>query len=306
MSAGLVGIRKALDAKETKQAYDVRTELVREYPRLLDNPELSKLVLEASGIQKGLVRSASSLPSVSSQSIDSETYRSVFLDNRIGRDIPELVGRVVYFKARGSVLAVAADSGKVLWRRYVGNTNLNPPVSLGDSLTDGVLLSDGTRQELQRVADNKIQWRSSIGEAFNSPQIDGDTVFVSTESGKVLALDSMSGDARWGRELPQPLPVTPGLQSGGRFLYQPGEHSNLYVLSRNNGECIQSYYLGHDLRTVAVPAIYLLGHLFVIENAGSDYCLVHILKVDESTGMLTKAQSSIRLNGAVTTPPESP
>lgn len=304
LSKTLTDIRAALDAKETKKAYDFRTELVRKYPRLTDHPELSKLVLEASGIQKSLVRSADTLPAISSEQILTDQYLTVFLDHLTGRSIPDLAGRVVYFKAQGSVLAIAADSGKVLWRRYVGNNNLNPPVPLGESLADGVLLSDGIRQELQRVAENKIQWRAKIDEAFSIPQVDRETVFLSTESGRVFALDAMTGDAKWGRTLPQPLPVPVGFEPRGSFLYQPGEHSNLYVLSRQNGECVQSYYLGHDLGTVAVPPIQLLGHLFVIENAGSDFSLLHVLAIDEKTGQVSKAQSSIRLNGVVTSPPE--
>lgn len=304
LSKALTEIRAALDAKETKRSYDVRTELIRKYPRLIDHPELSSLVLEASSIQKNLVKSSSSLPPVSSEPIDTDQYLTVYLDHLVGGTVPELTGRVVYFKARGSVLAVAADSGKVIWRRYVGNDNLNRPVPLGDSLADGVLLSDGSRQELQRVAENKIQWRTKFGESFSEPQLDDETLFVSTESGNVYAMDAMTGDTRWGRSLPQPLPVAPGMQARGDYLYQPAEHSNLYVLSRDNGECVQSYYLGHDLRTVAVPPVELLGHVFVIENAGSDYSMLHILSVDSATGKVEKAQSSIRLNGVVTSPPE--
>ena len=288
LSKTLTDIRGALDSKETKRAYDFRTELVRTYPRLTDHPELSKLVLEASSIQQNLVRSADSLPTISSEPIVTDKYLSVFFDHLTGTTIPDLSGRVIYFKARGSVLAIAADSGRVLWRRYVGSNNINPPVPLGESLADGVLLSDGIRQELQRVAENEIQWRAAIGEPFSVPQVDSDTIFVSTDSGRVFAMDAMTGDARWGRVLPQPLPVPVGFQPRGSFLYQPAEHSNLYVLSRSTGECIQSYYLGHDLRTVAVPPIQLLGHLFIIENAGSDFSLMHILNVDEKTGQVSK------------------
>jgi outer membrane protein assembly factor BamB/TolA-binding protein len=304
LAKALTEMRAALDAKETKKAYDVRTELVRNYPRLTDQPQVSELVLEASAIQQDLVQSASTLPEVTTEAINTDQYKMVFLDNLTGQAIPELANRVVYFKVRGAVMAVSAETGKILWRRYVGNSNLNPPVPLGDSLSAGVLLSDGTREELQRVAENQIEWRSKIGEPFNVPVVDSGTVLVSTRSGLVLAIDAMTGDARWGRKLPQPLPVPPGKQPNSPFLYQPAEHSNLYVLSNSNGQCVQSYYLGHDLGTIAVPPIQLLGHLFVFENAGSDYCMVHVLAIDSQTGMLKKAQSSVRLNGVVTAPPE--
>lgn len=297
-------MRAAVDAKETKQAYDIRKELVRKYPRLGDHPDLAKLVLEASGIQQNLVKASSNLPAVSTEEVAAPQMQAVMLTNRIGTAIPELANRVVYFRARGSIWAVDAETGNIRWRRYVGYESNNPPVSLGDAPTDGVLLSDGVRGELQRISDNAVQWRSQFGEAFNSPIVDGGTVYVTTASGKLFAIDSETGDARWGRELPQPIPVAPGRQAGGSYLYVPGEHSNLYVLESSTGKCIQSYYMGHDVGTIRVAPVPLLGHLFVFENAGSDYCLVHFLKIDEATGQLSPAQANQRLSGNVTTNPE--
>ncbi len=296
-------MKKAIAEKETKDAFDMRTELIRKYRQLSDHPELTSLVLEASSIQRELVKSAEQVPQVSTEPLADSAYQSLLLANRTGRSVPELVGRVVYLRARGSVLAVAADSGQILWRRFVGYNIDNPPVPLGDALDDGVLLSDGRQGELQRIANNKVVWRAAINERFSIPVVDGSTIFTTTESGRVLALDSQTGDSRWVKQIPQALQVAPGKQPRGNFMYVPAEHSNLYALSADNGSCVQSYYVGHDLGTIRVPPVELLGHLFLFENAGTDYCLVHILKVDEQAGTVEVAQSEIRLTGNVMTSP---
>lgn len=67
-----------------------------------------------------------------------------------------------------------------------------------------------------------------------------------------------------------------------RRLYVVGDHSNLYVLNSRDGSCVESYYLGHESQTISVPPVPLLGHLFIIENAGLNYANVHVLRVDDA------------------------
>ena len=81
--------------------------------------------------------------------------------------------------------------------------------------------------------------------------------------------------------------------------YLPGNHSNLYVLDTTDGSCLQSFYVGHEEGTVTVPPVPLLGHLFVIENAGVDYANVHVLRVDDTGSQLSIAQPPFRLTGNV-------
>lgn len=304
LTKALAEMRSAIAEKATKKAYDIRMELVRQFPRLLDHPELASLVLEASAIQRDLVTAAAKNPVVSREPDVVETNKTVLLTNLTGSGAADLIGRVVYFKVRGAVMALEANTGQVLWRRYVGYDTDNPPVALGDRPNDGVLLSDGRKGELLRVANNKTEWRAVIGESFSPPIVDGETVYTTTESGILLALDTVSGATRWAQQIPQTAHTSPGLMRRGAHLYQMADHSNLYVLSSQNGSCIQSFYIGHDVGTARVPAVALLGHLFVIENRGSDYCLVHILRIDDTTGQVSKAQDPVRLDGNVTTSPE--
>lgn len=301
--ATVAAMKEALGKEDTKAAYDLRTELVRRYPRLTDDGDLRSLILQASGIQQNLVAAAPSLPRVSREELETEKIDSVLLNNRLGQSVADLANRVIYFRARGLVLALDAETGAIRWRRYVGSANNNPPLPLGDGPTDGVLLSDGREGELQLVSDNELRWRSLIGEPFHPPLVDGNTVYLATPSGSVFSIDAREGDARWGRRLPQTAPVPPGRQIGGSGLYIPGEHSNLYVLESSSGKCLQSHYLGHQPGTISVSPVSLLGYLFVFENAGSDYSLCHVLKIGDNDGLLNVAQNSVRLAGNVKTPP---
>jgi outer membrane protein assembly factor BamB len=172
-------------------------------------------------------------------------------------------------------------------------------------LDDGVLLSESASLEVLRCngTDGSVAWRSPIGETFSEPIYVGDEVYVATQPGRLLALDAISGDPKWATQFPQPLEAGPGIDDRARRGYIAGNHSNLYVINTRDGSCLESFYIGHMENTIDVPPVPLLGHLFVIENAGTDYANVHVLRVDESGQNLRKAQSPFRLTGNVIVPP---
>src|SRR5690606_27962908 len=144
-------------------------------------------------------------------------------------------------------------------------------------------------------------------EPFSQPVTHRDDIYLSTQSGRVLALDSETGDARWATVIPQSVDLSPGINDRAGKLYLPGNHSNLYVLDRRSGKCLESFYLGHAAGTVAVPPVALqggdTGHVFVFENAGADFARMHVLKCDSSGTSLQVAQPPFRLVGNVTVDP---
>jgi len=299
-------MRTALDAKETKTAYDERKELLRDYPELTDDTYLQELILEASGIQKDLVAVDAKVPDTLRDDVPQREQRSIVLANLVGAGAPGLANRVVYFQVRGSVLAFEADTGKHLWRRFVGYQHSHLPLALGDAPGDGVLLSDGARSEVQRLSGTagELQWRTQIGEPFSKPQVEGESVYLSTSSGRLLGLDAMTGDAKWVVQLPQTTRVSPGVSDRASRLYQIGDHSNLYVIDAKNGKCVESFYTGHVEDSIRVPPVPLLGHLFVIENIDPKNSRIHILRMNEQGEGLVKAQPSVPLTGNVITPPK--
>ncbi len=294
-------MKTALDAKNTKEAYDIRMQLLREFPELHDHERLVTLIRAASDIQQTLVQPSSNLPETSNEATEVAQVPSVVLTTLAGKNAPDLRGETLYFRARGSILAFDGENGKLRWRKFVGNSEDLPPVRL----EGGVLLSESAAFDVLRVTemDGKVAWRSHIHEEFNQPISVADDVYVATDSGRLIALDADSGDPKWATQIPQPLETGPGVDDRANRAYVPGNHSNLYLLNSRDGSCLESFYIGHEEGTISVPPVPLLGHVFVIENAGSDYANVHVLRVDESGQNLRIAQPLFRLTGNVRIPP---
>jgi outer membrane protein assembly factor BamB len=296
-------IKRSLDEKKTKEAYDTRKELLRQFPELHDNERLVSLIARASDIQQTLVQPSSNLPELIEDAPASDSIRSIVLTTLAGTSAPDLIGQTLYFRAGGSILAFEGESGKLRWRKFVGYAKDLPPLPLDDG--SGVLLSESASLQVMHCRDDDggVAWRSTIGEEFSQPISVGDDVYVATLSGRLVSLDADSGDAKWATQFPQPLESGPGVDDRANRAYITGNHSSLYVLNTRDGSCLESFYIGHEEGAITVPAVPLLGHVFVIENAGSDYALVHVLRVNETGESIKIAQPPFRLTGNVRVPP---
>lgn len=293
---------KLLAEKQTKAAYDVRDDLIREFPELGDNERVASLIRQASKIQQELVESTAKLPQLIAVEEETE-LKPVVLTARSGQPVIDLRDEVIFIRTKGSVLAFNGEDGTLLWRRYVGDTLAHSPVRLDEG--SAVLLTESAALSIERCdgRTGEVDWRVEIGEPFNQPVVSREDIYVSTKSGRLVSIDATTGDAQWAQQIPQTLEVGPGVDSRASVAYIPGDHSNLYVLNSRDGSSIESYYIGHRSGTISVPPTPILQHLFVIENKGSDYCLVHILGVDENGTSVTKAQDPIRMSGNVVVSP---
>ena len=291
---------ESLAGDKTKEAYDTRTQLLRDFPDLRDNERLVKLILEASEIQQRLVEPSANLPETIEASPEDDSVDSVLLTTLAGGVAPELRGVTLYFRAGGSILAFDGENGKLRWRKFVGYSKDLPPLRLDD----GVLLSESASLEILRCSeiDGKPIWRAQIEEPFCQPISSGDEIYVSTESGRLICLDVETGETKWATQIPQGLEVGPGVDDRAQRAYVAGNHSNLYLVNTRDGKCLESFYVGHEPGTVSVPPIQLLGHVFVIVNAGSEYANLRVLRVDETGGGLKQTQN-FRLTGNVMVPP---
>lgn len=303
LDAAVKAMKQSLADKDTRAAYDTRFGLLDDFPELLDDSRLAELIREASGVQQTLVARADGTPEVTDIPVENDSLRAISLTNNTGEKLPGLRDQIVYVRAGGSVLAFAAEDGRLLWRKYVGQSQSHPPVRIDDGL--GVLLSNGERKEISRCdgETGELVWRSLLEEPFDAPSVGRNKVYVSGQSGKLYALDSETGSPDWVTQLPQPMEVSPGVDDSTKMLYVTGDHSNLYVINNRDGSCVESFYVGHDRGTIQVPPLPLLEHLFVIENTTTNTAKVHVLKMNkQGTGLVT-AQSPFQLTGNVTVPP---
>ncbi len=309
LDEAVASMEASLKEKNTKQAYDTRFELLRGFPELEVNERIVKLVNEASGIQQQLVKPATDRPTVSTEPLPIDAVKKIVLTSNSGESAPRLTDEVVYMRVHGGVLALSAADGKLLWRRYVGYGQDHAPIAVNEGGQEGVLLSDSQTLEIQRTEGGKgeIRWRTKIGELFSQPLAYGKDICLSTQSGRLMAIDSETGEPRWVTQIPQPLEETPGINAPINKLYVTGDHSNLYVIDKRSGTCNESFYIGHKKGTCSVPPVTLQGkdggHVFVFENAGVDYSLMHILKCNAEGGGLTVAQPPQRFDGNVMVSP---
>ena len=140
LDASEASMKSALDEKKTKEAYETRDELLRSFPELHDDERLVTLIQSASAIQQTLVKPSGDLPKTTTEAKASDSLKAIVLTTLTGQSAPGLRGETLYLRAGGSVLAFAGETGKLLWRKFVGYAKDLPPVPMDDG--GGVLLSD--------------------------------------------------------------------------------------------------------------------------------------------------------------------
>ncbi len=148
----------------------------------------------------------------------------------------------------------------------------------------------------------RLRWRQVVDGPPATPLVVRERTLVGTRSGKLLVLDTESGQQRGYIQLPQPLRVPPVVEPRERLYYQIAEHSNVYVLAAESGECREVFYLGHEPESVAVPPLLVGRYLIVVENRGPEDSLLRVLLADED-GLKLKAVEQAPLRGHVFSPP---
>ncbi len=297
---------QSLEQKDTDAAYDIRLQLIRNYPILESNEQLQARVLEASRIQRSLVSSGSLAPQVSDSGPETTAGNSFILGNRYGGQASQLKDQVIFARVKGSVYGLDGASGEILWRHYVGREFESNPIRIGTGSTADALICQPEKGFLQRVegrtGDSK--WFVDFGRPIHTPVVEGPDLFVATRDGEIASLDVEGGQVIWNQKLPQPVEVGPGLAFGKPNLYLPGDHSNVYVLSRSDGTCREVFYSGHSKGSIRVPPQLLLGQLFLFQNINSNSARIRILGLSEDGLELSPSQVPLAVEGNVVVAPQ--
>jgi eukaryotic-like serine/threonine-protein kinase len=131
------------------------------------------------------------------------------------------------------ILAVNAEDGSVIWRTPTGGWVWSGPALAGDNLYVGDL--DGNFYAM-RAADGQIVWSLTPeqlnGAIVGSPLVVEDTLYFSSESGSVYALDT-GGRILWTQEI------------GGRMLAAPVLAGDLLLVAPNQAD-LQLFALNLD------------------------------------------------------------
>lgn len=308
LTAALTSIDQAVAADDTVKAFETYRALVRKFPGLDSNPRLNAAVVRIGQRERNLVKTvAQSVEPQTPADMPSPAEAVLVLARRSSAPAATGDGPTAVVLAGGSVYGLDTLSGRLLWRHHVGMGTRFHPVRLSDQDDADALLIHGQRQELLRcqARDGRIVWRFSVGEPLSNATIAGRFIYTATATGRLLEIDAQTGQSARHAVLPQKLPVAPAVAPNRPRAYQVGEHSSIYVLSTDTLECKDVYYLAHKPGTVDLPPVVHRNFVFVVENAGSGYALLHPLAILSGGDgpELRAAQTPIRLTGNVRVPP---
>ena len=306
LASTLAAMKTSVEAKDVSKTYDLRRTLVRKYPQLSADSKLGELLSEATKIQLGLVTASSAMPIVNSEVATKLAGNKAILAGRTISGTDGESGSTIYLRVAGSVVAMNAGNGRVLWRHHIGRDWTGSPKRVNSTDDSDVLVYVQEQGLLKRLAaaDGSVLWETTIPGRIVEPLIDGDDIFVAARSGEVFCIDAVTGQSRWGKKYPQPIDIGLGGSPGKKKRYLVGDHSNLYVVSRASGQCDEVVYLGHNPSTIAVPPIWILNHLILFENDGTDFCTMRVFNTDEEGLGLTPAQNPVIFRGHVVVEPQ--
>lgn len=307
LASAMEELQANLKSGDIVAAYQAREKLLQEYPTLEKNPDVVKNTLSISQRERDLV-STSPASQAAATDDPASAHPQVVLASRSGETLNVPADATAFVLVRDAVYAVEAASGKIRWRRYLGQgSRIRPlPLTGGD-----VLVAEESRREVLRLAGatGKVVWRQTLEDAFFAPQQSGEFLYITLASGRVARVNAATGEMDRAAQLPQKAAVAAGVDTRGKLLYQPGEHSTLFALAADDsaGEplaCQLAYYLGHSPGSIVVPPVAVVGYVFVFENTGVDSCLVHALTRGEK-GAMERVREPFSLRGRITVPPSS-
>jgi outer membrane protein assembly factor BamB len=306
LASTIVEMTASVKEKNVSKTYELRRTLLRKYPQLQSDTKLTGLLNEANSLQQSLVTPASKSPTVNTDARVVEKADHVLLSSRTAKGVDGDSGSTIYLRADGSVVAMNAGNGKVLWRHLIGRDWTGEPRRLGTTGESDVLVYVQERGLVKRLAaaDGTVLWETKLDGRIVSPSIDADDIFVAMQSGEVFCLDAITGQTRWGKKLPQAVDVGIGGSAARKKRYVLGNHSNLYVLSQAGGQCDEVVYVGHNPSSIAVPPIWVANQLVIFENDGSDYSSMRVFTTNDQGLDLKQTQNPITFRGHVVIEPQ--
>ena len=314
LAAAIAAIGKAVEQGKPAEAYDIRAALLKQYPNLVNNAELAAAVAQVSQAQAALVKPIEKEIAPLTAEPPTQVTASLALGRtNVVATVPGVQQRVVFALAAGSVFALDAAEGNVLWQRSLGaqsdgRTPCFLPTPISTASQSDLLLADTARNELVGVeaATGRLGWRCPLNGALRSQPAVADTQALVVAEGKegcrLVRVDLETGSSPGYVELPQPVRVAPVVDVRRDNIYLVAEHSNLYVLSLADGHCKEVVYLGHRPGAITAAPVAVSRFLLVADNERG--CLLRVLTVEsEGDGPKVRQLQQVELPGRVDTPP---
>jgi len=155
-------------------------------------------------------------------------------------DGPLAAGGARLFVAAGEAIYALNADGSPAWHADTGA--LTAPMLVHDGW---LVVSAKDQLTAYRATDGTIVWRLELGGVQERPSIDGTTLFLSNEDGRVLALDLATGKQKWERRL-DGAPTEVLAIADRVFVGSADKH--LYCLDADNGTISWRQRIGAALR----------------------------------------------------------
>lgn len=303
----VAAVNAAIEAQNAEEGFKLRRELLRKFPVVESDPRVVEMTEALRNKEQDLVVPIQAQVPVTDQEDALPGVSKVVFTTKSGKSLANLETEKFPLLTRGAVYMFNAGTGDILWRRHVGfETRIEPSwISGPDS---DLIVADQRLGELLRLngTSGEIVWRAKIGEPFNQFHIANSVIYVSTNSGKLVALSVENGSVGGAVNFPQQLIVGPTASPDGSTVYQAGLYSHIYALnveSSGQMKCNLVYFLGHQRGSVLLKPILVGSLLFVVENIGPDRSQLHVLKVDTRANSIQPAQAPIQFSGIIAAPP---
>lgn len=273
-------------------AYAVRDELLQSYPRLREDVELASVTKAISKSLREQVTGVDVSLKPTTQERSFPVISEVALADATGEPIAELEGEVAPIVVDGALYVLAADTGKLLWRRFVGRETRSAK-AVDETPGADLLVVDYGHHDLLRLrsADGKLKWRLPIGEAFDFT-LAGDRLLLSMSSGQLIEVDTATGECQRGVRCPQPIAVAPCVTENGHILLI-ADHSNIYVLSGESLACEDVYFLAHASGTISFRPVVVATMVILPQQAGLRRATLHVLRESDESPLFVRGQSPL-------------
>ncbi len=306
LTKAVEGIRQSIQQKKVSDAYVIRDALLNKYPDLAGHERLSQAVLEIAQAERAAVEW------VAEQRNPVEPPAELPVVVAVKRTVeaePAGAGdKTVFAAVEGALYGLDAANGEVLWRRWIG---LNPnvrrvpfqPVSISGQPGGDCLMYDAASGSLMRIAarTGEVAWVQKPGLEVEAPAtIAGKDLFVAAKDGKLFLVNADTGISAGHYAVPQSLTVGPTVEPRAQRLYQPADHSNLYVIDLKERTCADVVHLGHAKGAITTAPVAISKFLIVADNAAARHAELNVFTMTpgDEEGELKRLQT-VKVEGHV-------
>jgi len=286
-------IQEALRKEKPDEGYRLASSLLRQYPEAAGQEKLTQTLQDLKdSFQKQLHRPERNRPAETEEPPGPFTAE-IALAGATGQPIPAAQAEVVVIGLGGCVYALEASSGKLLWRRWTGpvsngRTVEAQPLPVSADPTSDLIVVGADRKELWRLerATGRLRWRNRLPGPIQAPPVLArNHVLVLSEAGagrtQLEWLDLQTGAAQLAVDLPQKVDVAPAVDLRRDRIYLIADHSYLWILSLQDGQCLEVVSIGHAPGAITAPPLPLADWLLLAENHRLDQSLLKLLEVGQ-------------------------